>query len=229
MSGAPRLQGLIVFDLDGTLIDSRIDLANSANEMLATYGASALAIDEVAAMVGDGAKVLVERALAASGLDPSEPDALSRFQAIYDRRLLDTTVPYDGIVGVVAAATSRAQLAVLTNKPEAPSRRILERFDLAHYFGWVIGGDAAFPRKPDPGGLEFLISESKTRLDKVLMVGDSRIDVDTARRAKVRVCFARYGFGWLRGEVGIDEADFVAERPQEITGVIERFLRHHVC
>src|SRR6188768_555259 len=95
---------LVVFDLDGTLIDSRLDLAESTNEMLATYGAPALPIDQVAMMVGEGARKLVERALAASGLDPAEPDALSRFRRIYDRRLLLNTRPYPGVPEMIAEA-----------------------------------------------------------------------------------------------------------------------------
>src|SRR5437016_886228 len=111
---------LVVFDLDGTLIDSRLDLANSTNEMLQSYGAAPLPVDEVAQMVGDGAKKLVERALAAAGRDPQEPEALDRFRAIYDRRLLEHTIPYDGIADLVQGEADRGMpLGVLTNKPEA--------------------------------------------------------------------------------------------------------------
>ena len=120
------MAALVIFDLDGTLIDSRRDLAESTNEMLASYGAAALPIDEVAAMVGEGAKVLVERALAAAGLDPAAPGALDRFRAVYDRRLFEHTRPYAGIDIVVRDAAAGAALAVLSNKPEAPSRRLLE-------------------------------------------------------------------------------------------------------
>ena len=94
---------LIIFDLDGTLIDSLRDLAESANEMLSTYGAGPRPTDEIAGMIGDGAKRLVERALAAAGLDPGEREALDRYLAIYERRMLDSTRPYDGMIDVVAA------------------------------------------------------------------------------------------------------------------------------
>ena len=98
---------LIVFDLDGTLIDSARDLADSTNEMLASYGAAPRALDDIALMIGDGAKKLVERALAASGLDAFAPEALARCREIYDRRLLATTRPYDGRVDVLGAAGRR--------------------------------------------------------------------------------------------------------------------------
>ena len=215
----------IVFDLDGTLVDSRQDLATSTNEMLETYGAPALPIDDVAAMVGDGAKVLVERALAAVGLDPHEPDALARFRAIYDRRLIETTHPYEGIAEVVTRAASRASLAVLSNKPEMPTRRLLETFDLARHFRWIVGGDASFPRKPDPAGLNFLMTQAEAAAHRTLLVGDSRIDAETAQRAGARFCFARYGFGRLRGDVATDRRDFVADTPADVGRALETFLR----
>src|SRR6476659_8015863 len=151
---------LIVFDLDGTLIDSRLDLAESTNEMLGTYGAPPLAIDQVGMMVGEGARKLVERALEASGLDPAEPDALARFRRIYDRRLLIHTRPYDGVPDMVEQARGLGALAVLTNKPDLPTRRLLDAFGLTPQFRRVIGGDSDHARKPDPSGLQALMAES---------------------------------------------------------------------
>jgi phosphoglycolate phosphatase len=214
---------LIVFDLDGTLVDSRLDLAESTNEMLETYGAPALPVGDVARMVGEGAKKLVERALAASGLDPREPDALDRFRAIYDRRLLLHTVPYDGIPSVVSAAYARAPLAVLSNKPEAPTRRLLDHFDLGRFFHWVIGGDSAFPRKPDPASLLHLMSQAQATPATTMLVGDSMIDVETARRAGVTMCVAMYGFGHLRGELELRGDEIVATTPADVGDAIRRF------
>jgi len=215
---------LVVFDLDGTLIDSRLDLAESTNEMLVSYGARALPVDTVAAMVGEGARLLVERALAASGLSPAEPNALDRFRAIYDRRLLIRTRPYDGIAAVVERASTRASLALLTNKPEPPTHRLLDAFGLARYFPRVIGGDAAFPRKPDPAALRFLMTEAGATPATTLMVGDSMIDIETARRAGTPVCVAMYGFGKLRGELVLRGDELVAETPADVGLVIEEFL-----
>lgn len=211
---------LVVFDLDGTLVDSRLDLAESTNEMLGTYGAVALPVDRVAAMVGEGAKVLVGRALGAAGLDPDEPDALQRFRAIYDRRLLIHTRPYEGVDDVVRDLASRHTLAVLTNKPEAPSRRLLEAFGLAGSFQRVIGGDSGPPRKPDPAGLVELMHEFNAGPSETWLIGDSMIDVETARRAGVRMCVALYGFGQLRGELVLDGAERTVLTAAEIPGVI---------
>ena len=211
---------LIVFDLDGTLIDSRLDLAESTNEMLSEYGATPLPVDAVAAMVGEGARVLVARALGAAGLDPDEPDALRRFREIYDRRLLVHTRLYDGIEEVVSQMAERHPLAVLTNKPEAPSRRLLEAFGLARHFRRVIGGDSGPARKPDPAGLHALMAEFGASAPATWLVGDSMIDVETARRAGVRMCVALYGFGQLRGELVLDGSEATVRVAPEIPAAI---------
>ena len=212
---------MIAFDLDGTLVDSARDLADSVNELLESYGAPVLPNATVIGMVGEGAKVLVARALRASRLDPELREALVRFREIYDRRLLNHTRAYDGIVEVLEAAASSAVLAVLTNKPEAPARRLLDALDLGRHFRWVIGGDGAFPRKPDPAALLHLIAEAGADPARAMYVGDSNVDIETARRAGVPVCLARYGFGYLRGESGLDDADWIIESPADLPAVIQ--------
>lgn len=211
---------LVVFDLDGTLIDSRRDLAESTNEMLASYGAAALPLDRVAMMVGEGARKLVEAALAAAGVDPQEPEALGRFLEIYDRRLLEHTRPYDGVPEMLEAVGATARMAVLTNKPERPTRRLLEAFGLDRSFEHVIGGDSAHARKPEPDGLQALMRLSGTTKESTWLVGDSMIDVETARRAGTRMCVVLYGFGHLRGELVLTEREVTASAPQEIRGVV---------
>jgi phosphoglycolate phosphatase len=211
---------LIVFDLDGTLIDSRRDLAESTNEMLASYGAAALPIDRVAMMVGEGARKLVERALAEAGLDPAEPGALDRFRAIYDRRLLVHTRPYDGVAEMVQRLGAAHSLAVLTNKPDAPTRRLLDAFGLSPHFSRVVGGDSEWPRKPDPAGLLAIVREYRAAPASTWLVGDSMIDVETARRAGTRICVALYGFGHLRGELVLNGSESIAHTPADISRVI---------
>lgn len=216
---------LAIFDLDGTIVDSRLDLANSTNELLQEHGAPALPVDRVAGMVGEGAKKLVERALAASGLNPDLPGALERFRAIYDRRLLENTRPYSGIDAVIHGAADRGvALAVLSNKPEGPTRRLLEAFGLAAPFRWVIGGDSGFPRKPDPAAVEYVMREAAAAPAGTLFIGDSMIDVETARRARVKMCVARYGFGHLRGELTLSGDEFVANTPAEVGAAIRELL-----
>ncbi len=145
--------GVVVFDLDGTLVDSAADLAAAASALVVERGGRALSRDEVVAMVGEGAPVLVRRALTAAGLDPDTPHATARFLELYDARLLDTTALYPGIRAVLDALDPLVALAVLTNKPVAPAERLLEALGVRRYFVEVIGGDGPWPRKPDPAGL----------------------------------------------------------------------------
>jgi phosphoglycolate phosphatase len=209
---------LIVFDLDGTIVDSRQDLADSTNEMLASYGAGPLDVDVVAAMVGEGAKMLVARALRAAAPQADLVEALARFREVYDRRLLVHTRPYDGLPAILDAAAARAALAVLTNKPEAPARRLLDAFGLATHFVQVIGGDSGFPRKPDPAGLARIIGDVRSTPERTLVIGDSNVDWETARRAGASFCAAQYGFGRL------DPTPVVAATPSDLQRVIDAFV-----
>lgn len=188
---------LVVFDLDGTLIDSRRDLADSANVMLAAYGAPALGDDDVASMVGSGAPTLVKRVLTAAGVDAPLEEALGRFLAAYDSRLTYHTRPYDGVAMALDELRSRnSALALFTNKPLEQSVRILGAFGMSKYFEWVIGGDGPWPRKPAPDGMRFLMQQAASAPGETVLVGDSTIDLQTARSAGVRICLARYGFGF---------------------------------
>lgn len=217
-----RSPRLAVFDLDGTLIDSRRDLADSANDMLAAYGAAALSDDDVASMVGCGAPTLVKRVLIARGVDASVDEALARFLAAYDRRLTNHTRPYDGIPELLADLQARdIVMALLTNKPLDQSVRILGAFGLARYFPWVVGGDGPLPRKPAPDGMRFLMTQASAAPGQTMLIGDSAIDLETSRNAGVRICLARYGFGFadvppngLRGD------EWLVDAPAEISGVL---------
>jgi phosphoglycolate phosphatase len=209
---------LVVLDLDGTIVDSRLDLAESTNEMLASYGARPLTVDEVTAMVGEGARMLVARALRAAAANADLAAALDRFREIYDRRLLVHTRPYDGIPEVLRRAAARASLAVLTNKPEAPARRLLDAFDLTPSFACVMGGDSGFPRKPDPAGLAHIIQDERSTPLHTLVIGDSHVDAETALRAGASFCAAQYGFGRL------DPTPVVAAAPEDLHRVIAAFV-----
>jgi phosphoglycolate phosphatase len=209
---------LFVFDLDGTLIDSRRDIADAANALLESCGAEPLPEDEVGRMVGDGAAVLVARAFAARRVE-SPSDALDRFLALYSERLLAHTRPYDGIDEVLGELGSRSALAVLTNKPLASTRAILDGLGLSRHFPapLVIGGDGPFPRKPDPSGLQFLCDAAHARHEETLLVGDSLIDWRTARAGGTSICVARYGFGFERFPVQeLTPADFSVDTPREL-------------
>jgi phosphoglycolate phosphatase len=188
---------LVVFDLDGTLIDSSRDLADAVNALVVELGGRRLGLDQVTGMVGDGASMLVRRALSAAGLDPETPGALARFLARYDARLTTHTKPYPGIPEALAALADRGLvLAVLTNKPERQTLEILRRVGLVSPFPHVIGGDTPAGRKPDPSGLLAIVARSGATPATTMLVGDSPVDLATARRGGTAICLARYGFGY---------------------------------
>jgi phosphoglycolate phosphatase len=187
------IRRLTVFDLDGTLVDSRRDLADSANELIVELGGAPLTEEAVGRMVGEGAATLVRRALAAAGVQEVR-SALSRFLEIYDTRLLNHTRAYDGIEDALRQARALGRVAVLTNKPRKPSERILKGLGLFELIDDLIGGDGPLPRKPDPAGLLKLMADAGATA--TLMVGDSAIDHETARRAGTRCCLVSFGFGY---------------------------------
>lgn len=184
---------IIAFDLDGTLIDSARDISESVSELLESYGAPPLPMPEVIDMVGDGAPVLVMRALRRSRLESPAEDALARYLRIYDRRLMNHTSPYEGVAESLGVVMRRGPLAVLTNKPLGPSIGILEALRLRGFFTRVIGGDSQYGRKPDPAGL--LALQALAPGEPLVMIGDSPADWQAAEAAKVPFIFARYGFG----------------------------------
>ena len=218
-AGKPGLQPrLIVFDLDGTLVDSRRDLADSVNALLADYARPPLSERLIGTMVGDGAQQLVERALAAAGVADPPPDALERFLDHYDRRLIVHTAPYDGIVDMLRALDARGiSRAVLTNKPQQAAFRVLDGLGLRRWFdGGVVGAEAEYPRKPDPAGLIALARNAGAAIDRTMLVGDGAQDVETARSAGALVCVARYGFGFPTAEPILDGSELVIDAPSAL-------------
>lgn len=219
-----HVRRLIAFDLDGTLIDSRRDLAESANELIAELGGVPLSEEAIGRMVGEGAAVLVERALAAAGIG-DRPDALSRFREIYDERLINHTRPYDGIEEAVQSARRIASVIVLTNKPADPSVRILNSLGMLEMFDEVIGGDGPFPRKPDPAALMAAMGRSGSSAGSTLLVGDSAIDHETAGRAASHCCLATYGFGFVTfPRERLTGKEWQVLSPGELPAVFDRFM-----
>jgi phosphoglycolate phosphatase len=185
---------LVVFDLDGTLVDSARDLAAAVNEMLARLspGTPRLPEAQVRGFIGEGARLLVSRSLTRAGLPHPPDEALSVFMDCYRGRMLHTTRLYPGVAEVLDTLTGHA-LAVLTNKPGDLSRAILDGLGLGGRFALVYGGDE-LPRKPDPGGLVRIMAETGQEPASTVMVGDSAIDVQTGRAAGVLTVGVRYGF-----------------------------------
>lgn len=215
--------GLIAFDLDGTLVDSLRDLAESANALLVESGGARLAEEAIGRMVGDGAATLVRRAFEAAHV-PQPSDALARFLRIYDARLLRCTRPYAGVPDLLTELHARAMpLAVLTNKPLGATREILAGLDLARFFpdGAIVGGDGPLARKPDPAGLLHLAQTAGAVPEDVLLVGDSIVDHRTARAASARICMAGYGFGFRDfPSHELAPADWVIDSPRALISLL---------
>jgi phosphoglycolate phosphatase len=187
----------VVFDLDGTLVDSRLDLAAAVNVTRERMALPPLPVDAVAAMVGEGARTLLHRALPDSVAGEAFETALALFLDLYYERCLDATPAYPGIPELLAALSPRLPLAVLTNKPERHSRRILDGLGLAAHVGLLIGGDTLPARKPDPAGLLHIAAHWNTTPERLLLVGDSDVDVATARAAGTQLALVAWGFGSL--------------------------------
>lgn len=211
---------ILVFDLDGTLIDSARDIAESVGEMLDSYGAPPLPVSDIVTMVGDGAPMLVRRALAQTETTPDLREALDRYLRIYDRRLLNHTAAYPGMTEMLGMSLRRGPLAVLTNKPLGPSIGILEALGLRGYFTRIIGGDSEYGRKPDPTGL--LALQSLAPGDRLVMVGDSPADWKTAEAAGVPFVWARYGFGAGRFGSTPPNTPYVIDHARELESALAR-------
>ena len=204
----------LVFDLDGTLIDSRQDIATALNRLRSELRLPPLSLDQVVTMVGEGAKVLVRRALADWHGEPTR-EILGRYLSYYEEVCLETTVAYPGIEEMLAELAPSYRMAVLSNKGERLSIEILEGLDLAWRFKVILGGDSLPTRKPSPAGLNALADRLDVPVERLMLVGDSRIDCETARNAGCAFALVGWGFPPVPGTDGL-EADLIVSTPQEL-------------
>ena len=189
---------LILFDLDGTLIDSEKDLAASVNAMLRHFGRKELPLEVIDTYIGDGAPMLIRRALGDPAHASFLQEALNYFLLYYREHKLDNTRPYAGIqeaLQQIASFDGRARhMAVLTNKPVRASRDILAGLGLSQYFFQTYGGNSFETKKPDPFGAQTLMTEAGAGPEETVMVGDSEVDILTARNANLWSIGVTYGF-----------------------------------
>ena len=185
---------LVVFDLDGTLVDSKLDLALAVNAARDDAGMPPLVHELIFSYVGNGAPMLIRRSLGPEASEQIADHALDFFYAYYRDHMLDNTTLYPGVQETLDALTDADRtLAVLTNKPVRFSILMIKRLGLAGHFRRVYGGNSFDTKKPDPYGLNLLIEESAASKDRTLMVGDSAVDIQTARNAGVASCGVTYG------------------------------------
>jgi len=214
---------LLIFDLDGTLIDSRQDLANSVNAMLRHFHRPELPADVIASYIGNGAPMLVRRSLGDPDDENFVQDALLYFMAWYREHKLDHTYVYEGIKesldAIRASRNGRpVKMAVLSNKPVGPSRAIVEALGLGEYFFQVYGGNSFHTKKPDPAGVEALREEAEAQPEETVLICDSDVDVITARNAGIFSLGVTYGLA----PHTLEDAppDVLVDKPQELATVL---------
>jgi phosphoglycolate phosphatase len=219
----PRSIKLVIFDLDGTLIDSRLDLVHSVNAALRHIGRPELADDVIASYVGDGAPILIQRALGGEAVDEAVVRrGLQFFLSYYREHKLDHTTVYEGAKEALAAVQHASngvprKLAVLSNKPVAPSRAIVEALGLGPFFMQIYGGNSFATKKPDPEGARKLLEETGVRAGEAVIVGDSNVDIETGRNAGLWTVGVSYGFAphTLRDQ----PPDVLVDKPAELAEV----------
>jgi phosphoglycolate phosphatase len=214
---------LLIFDLDGTLIDSRLDLIHSVNAMLRRLGRPELPGDVIASYVGDGAPMLVRRALGDPDDQQLVESAIDYFMTYYREHKLDHTHVYAGIQEALRGlhqgvnGDSR-KMAVLSNKPVGPSRAIVEALGMKEFFFEVYGGNSFATKKPDPLGAKQLMAEARCSPAETVMIGDSSNDVLTARNAGLWSIGVTYGFA--PQSLDLTPPDVVVDHPAELTAAL---------
>lgn len=219
----PHSIRLVIFDLDGTLIDSRLDLVHSVNAALRHIHRPELPEEVIASYVGDGAPILIQRALGGEEVDEAlVRKGLEFFLSYYREHKLDHTTIYPGIQEALAAIQHSGngiprKMAVLTNKPVNPSRAIVEALGLGGFFSQIYGGNSFSTKKPEPEGALKLVSEAGVRPEQAAIVGDSHVDIRTGRNAGLSTVAVTYGFAphTLEEEV----PDVMVDAPQELSTI----------
>jgi len=207
----------ILFDLDGTLIDSVTDLANSVNHSLMKVGLPPHTRDEIKIFVGDGVQKLIKRSLGQHNMNKYS-EAFALFKDHYEAHCIDNTILYPGVADTLPLLIQNYRLAVLTNKSVAFSRKILRSLEIDSYFKEILGGDSLSTKKPDPAGIFHLADKwGMDPVAEMIMVGDHATDIEVGQRAGCKTVFLNNGIGIKRGLI----PDYVINSMSEITGLLE--------
>ena len=209
---------LIIFDLDGTLVDSSVDISNALNYAIRPYSPSKVSVQETIALVGEGVSALVGKLIEERGIDLDPPTLVRRFLDYYRTHLTDHSAPYPGAEKTLRAL-SRQKKAVVSNKLEALSIQLLKTLNFLEYFDYVAGGDTSLQKKPSPVPILNVLSRFDTLPSDALFVGDSIYDMAASRAARVKSVAALYGYG----SPGFsDGADYSIERIEELIDLVAR-------
>ena len=210
----------LIFDLDGTLIDSKLDLIHSVNAMLTEMGRARLSEEVISSYIGHGAPLLVSRALGGVAKEDELTRGLAYFLDYYEEHKLDNTCLYPGTAETLAKLSEqKIAMAVLTNKPVKISVRILEALGVAKNFQAIYGGNSFETKKPDPLGAKTILDEFHVKASDAMMIGDSEVDIETARNADMIATAVNYGFGIH--DRAQHPADIYLDRMNDLLEVVE--------
>ena len=211
----------VIFDLDGTLIDSAPDIHAAVNLTLAEIGAARIDLRQVKSFIGNGVGVLIEKVRAARGLTLPQPEVLERFMQHYNANPATLTTLYPNVRATLELLTAQGTaLGVCTNKPEGPTREILAAFDLTRFFSAVVGGDTLTARKPDPAPLAYAVAALNR--PTTAYVGDSEVDAETAQRAALP--FAIFSQGYRKTPISELPHDASFDDFAELPAVLDRLM-----
>lgn len=209
---------LIIFDLDGTLVDSSADIANALNAAGKTFGMHPVTVKEAEELIGGGLTKLIERLIAKQRVEVDKTELLRGFLDRYSRCLTEHTRPYP-LVAETLAALDGVIMAVLSNKLTSFTREIVKRFGLDHFFGSIEGGDTVHEKKPSPAAILALLHRFEVEKGQAVIVGDSMYDMEAGRRAGIHTVAAMYGYGSPGFDVG---AEFRMEGFSELSRIVEK-------
>ena len=208
---------VLIFDLDGTLVDSKKDLTSSVNHVRTTFHLPELTEYEIAGFIGDGAQMMIQRALGADAPESDVHAGLQLFLSYYRDHMLDQSKLYPGVAETLQRLADH-RLAVLTNKPIRLSQRMLEGLGILGHFAAVYGGNSFERKKPDPVGIFQILADTKGQLETTWMIGDSAVDVLTGRNAGVKTCGVSWGYA--TDSFKKTPPDFLIHRFEELEGIV---------
>ena len=209
---------VIVFDFDGTLVDTKLDIARSVNFLIKEENLPPIPEEKIYEFIGNGTDILLEKSF--SYVHGKIKDGIiDRYFEIYEEHMLDNTRPFPKVLDMLEGIKDRLALYILTNKHERFAVKILDHFGILNYFKEVVGADTFSVKKPDPFGIIRVINKEGVSKEEVLMVGDSVVDIKTGKNAKVLTCGVLWGLGKL-DELKKQKPDFLITKPYEILDIV---------
>ncbi|MCL4457555.1 MAG: HAD-IA family hydrolase [Nitrospirae bacterium] len=210
---------LVIFDLDGTLVDSSIDITNAINYAIEPYGVQPVTVQETISLVGEGITRLMEKVIERKGISADRDSLAGRFLEHYSSHLIDNTIVYPGVIETLKKLNNHKK-AVISNKREVLSKRTLDELGILKYLDLVVGSDTTAERKPSPVPLRYAMEKLGAASDETVIVGDSNFDIEAGKAAGIKTIAVTYGY---RPVELLGGADVIINRMDELTEVLRRF------